>query len=73
MSSYAGNTGVITGASQGLGLESRPNFADDFDAAMSGNRTPELIADIERIREHVGIERWPLVLGGSWGSTLAIA
>ena len=34
--------------------------------------TANLVADIERIREHLGIERW-LVLGGSWGSTLALA
>lgn len=30
------------------------------------------MADVERLREHLGIERW-LVLGGSWGSTLALA
>ena len=39
---------------------------------LAGNNTENLIADIERIREHLGIERW-LVIGGSWGSTLAIA
>lgn len=53
--------------------QSRPNVADDFDAAMHENNTPALIEDIERIRVHLGVERWPLVLGGSWGSTLAIA
>ncbi len=53
--------------------QSKPNVGDDFDAAMHENNTPKLIADIERIREHLGIDRWPLVLGGSWGSTLAIA
>jgi proline iminopeptidase len=36
------------------------------------NTTRHQIADIERIREHLGIERW-IVTGGSWGSTLAIA
>ena len=36
------------------------------------NTTPHLIADIERLRETLGIERW-IVFGGSWGSTLAIA
>src|SRR6476646_6602852 len=36
------------------------------------NTTPLLVADIERLREHLGIERW-LVFGGSWGSTLALA
>ncbi len=36
------------------------------------NTTPLLIADIERLRELLGIARW-LVFGGSWGSTLALA
>ena len=36
------------------------------------NTTPHLIDDIERLRAHLGIERW-LVFGGSWGSTLALA
>jgi proline iminopeptidase len=36
------------------------------------NTTPLLIADIERLRAHLGIDRW-FVFGGSWGSTLAIA
>jgi proline iminopeptidase len=36
------------------------------------NTTPHLIADIERLRAHLGIDRW-LVFGGSWGSTLALA
>ena len=36
------------------------------------NTTAHLIADIERLRDHLGIERW-LVFGGSWGSTLAMA
>ncbi len=39
---------------------------------LTDNTTPHLIADLERLREHLGIERW-LVFGGSWGSTLAIA
>ncbi|HWG77105.1 MAG TPA: prolyl aminopeptidase [Steroidobacteraceae bacterium] len=36
------------------------------------NTTWDLVADIEALREHLGIERW-LVFGGSWGSTLALA
>ncbi len=36
------------------------------------NTTSHLVADIERLRHHLGIERW-LVFGGSWGSTLALA
>ena len=39
---------------------------------LRDNTTPHLVADIERLREHLGIERW-LVFGGSWGSTLALA
>jgi proline iminopeptidase len=41
-------------------------------AEVSGNNTWALVADIERIREHLGIERW-LLFGGSGGSTLALA
>ena len=36
------------------------------------NTTALLIEDMERLREHLGIERW-LLLGGSWGSTLSLA
>lgn len=39
---------------------------------LETNTTPHLIADLERLREHLGIERW-MVFGGSWGSTLALA
>jgi proline iminopeptidase len=39
---------------------------------LSANTTPHLVADVERLRGHLGVDRW-LVLGGSWGSTLALA
>jgi proline iminopeptidase len=39
---------------------------------LEQNTTPLLIDDMERLRRHLGIERW-VVFGGSWGSTLAIA
>jgi proline iminopeptidase len=39
---------------------------------LTDNTTAHLVADIERLRAHLGIERW-LVFGGSWGSTLALA
>lgn len=39
---------------------------------LEKNTTPALIADLERLRTHLGIDRW-LVFGGSWGSTLGIA
>ncbi len=41
-------------------------------AALTANTTQHLLTDIERLRAHLGIERW-LVFGGSWGSTLALA
>lgn len=41
-------------------------------AELADNTTQDLVADIETIRAHLGIERW-LVFGGSWGSTLALA
>ena len=40
-------------------------------AELTDNTTWELVADIERLREHLHIERWQ-VFGGSWGSTLAL-
>ncbi|WP_236791715.1 prolyl aminopeptidase [Amycolatopsis sp. GM8] len=39
---------------------------------LSANTTPHLIADIERLRAHLGIGQW-LVWGGSWGVTLGLA
>jgi proline iminopeptidase len=41
-------------------------------AEIRENTTWDLVADMERLRVHLGIERWQ-VFGGSWGSTLAIA
>lgn len=41
-------------------------------ACLENNTTWDLVADMERIREHLGIEQWVL-FGGSWGSTLALA
>jgi proline iminopeptidase len=41
-------------------------------ASLVENTTWHLVADIERLRKHLGIERW-LVFGGSWGSTLSLA
>lgn len=39
---------------------------------LAGNTTQDLVADIERLRRHLGIDTW-LVAGGSWGSALALA
>jgi proline iminopeptidase len=40
--------------------------------SLANNTTPALVGDMERLRTHLGIDRW-LVFGGSWGSTLALA
>ncbi len=50
---------------------SRPHAAESK-VDLVNNTTPKLLADIEALREHLGIETW-LVFGGSWGSTLALA
>jgi proline iminopeptidase len=41
-------------------------------ASLENNTTWDLVADIEALRQHLGIDRW-LVFGGSWGSTLALS
>ncbi len=41
-------------------------------ASLEDNTTWHLVADMEKLREHLGIDRW-LVFGGSWGSTLSLA
>ncbi|MEM6433887.1 MAG: prolyl aminopeptidase [Cyanobacteria bacterium P01_D01_bin.115] len=46
--------------------QSRPH------ADLQENTTWHLVADIEKIRQHFGIDQW-VVFGGSWGSTLALA
>ncbi|MFD3941682.1 prolyl aminopeptidase [Streptomyces sp. NPDC058579] len=46
--------------------------ASDPAADMSVNTTAHLVADMERLREHLGVDRW-LLFGGSWGSTLILA
>jgi len=40
--------------------------------SLADNTTQHLVADLERLREALAIERW-VVFGGSWGSTLALA
>ncbi len=41
-------------------------------AGIEANTTWHLVADIERLRRHVGVDGW-MVFGGSWGSTLGLA
>lgn len=40
-------------------------------AELENNTTQDLVADMESIRQQLGIERW-MLFGGSWGSTLAL-
>lgn len=51
--------------------KSTPTVQDDL-ASLHENTTQNLIADIEAVREHLGIATW-IVTGVSWGSTLALA
>jgi proline iminopeptidase len=46
--------------------------ASDPATDMTVNTTQHLLDDMERLREHLGVERW-LLYGGSWGSTLILA
>jgi len=41
-------------------------------ASLDENTTWDLVADIEKLRQHLGIDKWQ-VFGGSWGSTLSLA
>jgi proline iminopeptidase len=50
---------------------SRPHAADPA-ADLTANTTHHLIADMERLRAHLGVDKW-LLFGGSWGSTLMLA
>ena len=40
-------------------------------ACLTDNSTDDLIADMERLRQHLQIDRW-MLFGGSWGATLAL-
>ncbi|MFF4592186.1 prolyl aminopeptidase [Amycolatopsis sp. NPDC001319] len=51
--------------------ESVPNIADPA-VGLEHNTTHHLIADMERLREHLGVEKW-MLYGGSWGPTLMLA
>lgn len=61
---------VILFDQRGCG-DSLPNAADPG-VDMSVNTTEHLLADMELLREHLGVDRW-LLYGGSWGSTLILA
>ncbi|MBT2322785.1 alpha/beta fold hydrolase [Variovorax paradoxus] len=56
---------IVSVDQRGAGL-SRPR------GATAHNRTADLLDDLQRVREQIGVARW-LVVGGSWGATLALA
>jgi len=55
-----------------IGLDQRGSGQSTPYAEVVANSPAHLVSDIEHLRLHLGIERWH-VLGGSWGSTLALA
>ncbi|KRE61710.1 alpha/beta fold hydrolase [Nostocoides sp. Soil756] len=63
-------TRVVGFEQRGCG-RSTPHAADPG-TSLAANTTAHLVADMERLREHLGIRRW-IVNGVSWGSTLAVA
>lgn len=63
---------IVTFDQRGSG-KSIPNAADDLERSLVENTTPKLVEDIDKLRRHLNIKKWGIVLGGSWGSTLALA
>ncbi|WP_083211237.1 prolyl aminopeptidase [Mycolicibacterium porcinum] len=61
---------VVSFDQRGCG-DSVPSAADPT-TDMGANTTEHLLADIELLREHLGIDHW-LLYGGSWASTLILA
>lgn len=53
-------------------IDQRGSGRSTPEAETEDNTTDHLIADLERVREHLNIDRW-IVFGGSWGTTLALA
>ncbi|MFD9633477.1 prolyl aminopeptidase [Streptomyces violascens] len=61
---------VVLFDQRGCGRSTPP--VSDAATGLETNTTHHLIADMEQLREHLGIAKW-LVFGGSWGSTLGLA
>lgn len=55
-----------------IGFDQRGAWRSQPLGELAGNTTQALVEDIEAIREALGVERW-IILGGSWGSALALA
>ncbi len=67
----ADRTRMISLSQRGSG-ESTPHAGEPGPVDLTGITTADLVADLEALREHLGIEAW-IVQGVSWGSTLALA
>lgn len=65
---FTGHRGVLMDQ-RGAG-RSRPSAADPG-TSLESNTTQHLVADLELLREHLGIDRWTVV-GVSWGVTLGL-
>lgn len=61
---------IVSFDQRGCG-DSVPNAADPM-TDMSLNTTEHLLTDMEKLREHLAVDRW-LLYGGSWASTLIVA
>lgn len=61
---------VVLFDQRGCGRSKPP--ASDPETDMQRNTTDHLLADMEQLRERLGIDRW-LLFGGSWGATLSLA
>eukprot|EP00578_Thalassiosira_sp_NH16_P016889 CAMPEP_0181120470 /NCGR_PEP_ID=MMETSP1071-20121207/24175_1 /TAXON_ID=35127 /ORGANISM="Thalassiosira sp., Strain NH16" /LENGTH=369 /DNA_ID=CAMNT_0023205131 /DNA_START=173 /DNA_END=1282 /DNA_ORIENTATION=+ len=53
--------------------KSIPNACDDLEGSLVAQTTQKLVSDIDALRNHLEVDKWGVVLGGSWGSTLALA
>ena len=61
---------LVLWSQRGSGRSTPP--VHDPSTSMEHNTTQHLIDDAEKLREHLGIDKW-LLIGGSWGSTLILA
>ncbi|EAR84013.1 proline iminopeptidase (macronuclear) [Tetrahymena thermophila SB210] len=54
-------------------LDQRGSGKSTPHACLEENTTWHLVSDVEKLREHLEIQKWHTVFGGSWGSTLSLA